>query len=80
MLYCLFIPSYFCKYAILCIHIVSLRSHHLCRKGICVVLMVMFVVALLYNSRQVTSTGFYWFPWVFPVLSNISQLSASDSC
>lgn len=35
----------------------SFRSHHLCRNGVCVVLMVMFVVAVLYNSRQVSSHG-----------------------
>lgn len=51
------------------VHVVSLRSHHLCRRGICVVLMVMFVVALLYNSRQVSSTE-------FPALFNSSQLAS----
>ena len=36
--------------------VVSIRSHPLCRRGVCVVLMVMFVVAVVYNSRQVSST------------------------
>ncbi|KAG7232299.1 hypothetical protein INR49_009057 [Caranx melampygus] len=39
------------------------RTHHLCRKGVCVVLMAMFVGAVLYNSTHVSSTGsagFYW--------------------
>ncbi|KAL7369837.1 hypothetical protein ABVT39_010067 [Epinephelus coioides] len=39
------------------------RSHHLCRKGICVVLMVMFVVAVLYNSRQLEATARLDFLW-----------------
>ncbi|XP_067357091.1 adenylate cyclase type 8 isoform X1 [Channa argus] len=39
------------------------RSHHLCRKGVCVVLMVMFVVAVLYNSRQLEATARLDFLW-----------------
>ncbi|XP_073351647.1 adenylate cyclase type 8-like [Pagrus major] len=39
------------------------RSHPLCRKGVCVVLMVMFVVAVLYNSRQVEATARLDFLW-----------------
>uniref|UniRef100_A0A3B4XRT8 adenylate cyclase n=1 Tax=Seriola lalandi dorsalis TaxID=1841481 RepID=A0A3B4XRT8_SERLL len=35
-------------------------NHHLCRKGVCVVLMVMFIGAVLYNSRHVSPTGFCW--------------------
>lgn len=42
---------------------VVVRSHHLCRNGVCVVLMLMFVVVVLFNSRQVDSvkhaTSFY---------------------
>lgn len=52
----------------------SLRSHHLCRNGVCVVLMVMFVVAVLYNSRQVSSHG-------SPLFSITTQSpGASGSC
>ncbi|XP_075871280.1 adenylate cyclase type 8-like isoform X2 [Nelusetta ayraudi] len=39
------------------------RSHHLCRNGVCVVLMVMFVVAVLYNSRQLEATARLDFLW-----------------
>ncbi|XP_026219775.1 adenylate cyclase type 8 [Anabas testudineus] len=39
------------------------RSHYLCRKGVCVVLMVMFVVAVLYNSRQLEATARLDFLW-----------------
>ncbi|XP_026157066.1 adenylate cyclase type 8 [Mastacembelus armatus] len=39
------------------------RSHHLCRKGVCVILMVMFVVAVLYNSRQLEATARLDFLW-----------------
>ncbi|XP_028998169.1 adenylate cyclase type 8 isoform X2 [Betta splendens] len=39
------------------------RSHHLCRKGVCVVLMVMFVIAVLYNSRQLEATARLDFLW-----------------
>ncbi|KAM7365855.1 hypothetical protein PAMP_016750 [Pampus punctatissimus] len=39
------------------------RSHDLCRKGICVVLMVMFVVAVLYNSWQLEATARLDFLW-----------------
>ncbi|XP_051282970.1 adenylate cyclase type 8 [Dicentrarchus labrax] len=39
------------------------RSHHLCKKGICVVLMVMFVVAVLYNSRHLEATARLDFLW-----------------
>ncbi|XP_070787019.1 adenylate cyclase type 8 [Enoplosus armatus] len=39
------------------------RSHHLCRRGVCVVLMVMFVVAVLYNSRQLEATARLDFLW-----------------
>uniref|UniRef100_A0A3Q3N1K4 adenylate cyclase n=1 Tax=Mastacembelus armatus TaxID=205130 RepID=A0A3Q3N1K4_9TELE len=42
---------------------VCLRSHHLCRKGVCVILMVMFVVAVLYNSRQLEATARLDFLW-----------------
>ncbi|XP_045907833.1 adenylate cyclase type 8 [Micropterus dolomieu] len=39
------------------------RSHNLCKKGVCVVLMVMFVVAVLYNSRQLEATARLDFLW-----------------
>ncbi|XP_041638286.1 adenylate cyclase type 8-like [Cheilinus undulatus] len=39
------------------------RSHHLCRNGVCVVLMVMFMVVLLYNSRQLEATARLDFLW-----------------
>ncbi|CAJ1087427.1 adenylate cyclase type 8-like [Xyrichtys novacula] len=39
------------------------RSHHLCRNGVCVVLMVMFVVVVLYNSRQLEATARLDFLW-----------------
>ncbi|XP_071335672.1 adenylate cyclase type 8 isoform X2 [Trachinotus anak] len=39
------------------------RSHHLCRKGVCVVLMVMFVGAVLYNSRHLEATARLDFLW-----------------
>ncbi|XP_070813762.1 adenylate cyclase type 8 [Chaetodon trifascialis] len=39
------------------------RSHHLCEKGVCVVLMVMFGVAVLYNSRQLEATARLDFLW-----------------
>ncbi|XP_035533834.1 adenylate cyclase type 8-like [Morone saxatilis] len=39
------------------------RSHHLCKKGVCVVLMVMFVVAVLYNSRHLEATARLDFLW-----------------
>lgn len=37
------------------VYVVPLRSHQLCTKGICVILMLMFVTAVLYNSRTVSS-------------------------
>ncbi|XP_042260130.1 adenylate cyclase type 8-like isoform X1 [Thunnus maccoyii] len=39
------------------------RSHHLCRRGVCIVLMVMFVVAVLYNGRQLEATARLDFLW-----------------
>ncbi|XP_013771101.1 adenylate cyclase type 8 [Pundamilia nyererei] len=39
------------------------RSHHLCRNGVCVVLMLMFVVAVLFNSRQLEATARLDFLW-----------------
>ncbi|XP_039462292.1 adenylate cyclase type 8-like [Oreochromis aureus] len=39
------------------------RSHHLCRNGVCVVLMVMFVVVVLFNSRQLEATARLDFLW-----------------
>ncbi|XP_035006005.1 adenylate cyclase type 8 [Hippoglossus stenolepis] len=39
------------------------RSHHLCKNGVCVVLMVMFVFAVLYNSRQLEATARLDFLW-----------------
>ncbi|XP_062270805.1 adenylate cyclase type 8-like [Scomber scombrus] len=39
------------------------RSHNLCRKGVCVVLMVMFVAVVLYNSRQLEATARLDFLW-----------------
>ncbi|XP_074520625.1 adenylate cyclase type 8 [Halichoeres trimaculatus] len=39
------------------------RSHHLCRNGVCVVLMVMFVAVVLYNSRQLEATARLDFLW-----------------
>ncbi|XP_047432127.1 adenylate cyclase type 8-like isoform X2 [Mugil cephalus] len=39
------------------------RSHQLCGRGACVVLMVMFVVAVLYNSRQLEATARLDFLW-----------------
>ncbi|KAM3585695.1 uncharacterized protein V6R79_024735 [Siganus canaliculatus] len=39
------------------------RSNHLCRGGVCVVLMLMFVVAVLYNSRQLEATARLDFLW-----------------
>ncbi|KAM7375599.1 hypothetical protein PAMA_014619 [Pampus argenteus] len=39
------------------------RSHDLCRKGVCVVVMVMFVVAVLYNSWQLEATARLDFLW-----------------
>ncbi|XP_037552347.1 adenylate cyclase type 8 [Nematolebias whitei] len=38
-------------------------SHHLCRRGACLFLMVMFVVAVLYNSRQLEATARLDFLW-----------------
>ncbi|XP_056226655.1 adenylate cyclase type 8 isoform X1 [Seriola aureovittata] len=39
------------------------RNHHLCRKGVCVVLMVMFIGAVLYNSRHLEATARLDFLW-----------------
>ncbi|XP_060888682.1 adenylate cyclase type 8-like isoform X2 [Labrus mixtus] len=39
------------------------RSHHLCRNGVCAVLMVMFLVVVLYNSRQLEATARLDFLW-----------------
>ncbi|KAM9327671.1 adenylate cyclase type 8-like [Pholidichthys leucotaenia] len=39
------------------------RSHQLCRRGVCVVLMVIFVVAVLFNSRQLEATARLDFLW-----------------
>ncbi|XP_054864248.1 adenylate cyclase type 8-like isoform X2 [Amphiprion ocellaris] len=39
------------------------RSHQLCRKGVCVVLMVMFVVAVLYNGWKLEATARLDFLW-----------------
>uniref|UniRef100_UPI003AB02961 adenylate cyclase type 8-like n=1 Tax=Centroberyx gerrardi TaxID=166262 RepID=UPI003AB02961 len=39
------------------------RSHQLWRKGVCVVLMAMFVVAVVYNSRQLEATARLDFLW-----------------
>ncbi|XP_035767704.1 adenylate cyclase type 8-like [Neolamprologus brichardi] len=39
------------------------RSHHLCRNGVCVVLMLMFVVVVLFNSRQLEATARLDFLW-----------------
>uniref|UniRef100_A0A665U294 adenylate cyclase n=1 Tax=Echeneis naucrates TaxID=173247 RepID=A0A665U294_ECHNA len=39
------------------------RTQQLCRKGVCVVLMVMFVGAVLYNSRHLEATARLDFLW-----------------
>ncbi|XP_069377112.1 adenylate cyclase type 8-like isoform X2 [Paralichthys olivaceus] len=39
------------------------RSDHLCKNGVCVVVMVMFVFAVLYNSRQLEATARLDFLW-----------------
>ncbi|XP_041834302.1 adenylate cyclase type 8-like isoform X2 [Melanotaenia boesemani] len=38
-------------------------SHHLCRRGVCVVLLVMFVAVVLYNSRQLEAMARLDFLW-----------------
>ncbi|XP_023817915.1 adenylate cyclase type 8-like isoform X3 [Oryzias latipes] len=40
-----------------------LSSHHLCRRGVCIILMAIFVVAVLYNSRQLEITARLDFLW-----------------
>ncbi|XP_063322510.1 adenylate cyclase type 8 [Pelmatolapia mariae] len=51
-------------FAALYTHIIeNYRSHHLCRNGVCVVLMVMFVVVVLFNSRQLEATARLDFLW-----------------
>ncbi|KAL3999871.1 cAMP-dependent protein kinase regulator [Sarotherodon galilaeus] len=44
-------------------HVPVFLSHHLCRNGVCVVLMVMFVVVVLFNSRQLEATARLDFLW-----------------
>ncbi|XP_028319474.1 adenylate cyclase type 8-like isoform X2 [Gouania willdenowi] len=39
------------------------RSHHLCQRGVCIVVLVMFVMAVLYNSRQLEATARLDFLW-----------------
>uniref|UniRef100_H3CM90 adenylate cyclase n=1 Tax=Tetraodon nigroviridis TaxID=99883 RepID=H3CM90_TETNG len=41
----------------------SLRSHQLCSQGICVILMLMFVTAVLYNSRTLEAMARLDFLW-----------------
>nr|XP_054591183.1 adenylate cyclase type 8 [Nothobranchius furzeri] len=38
-------------------------SYHLCRRGVCLVVMGMFIVAVLYNSRQLEATARLDFLW-----------------
>ncbi|KAF6734929.1 Adenylate cyclase type 8 [Oryzias melastigma] len=40
-----------------------LNSHHLCKRGVCIILMAIFVVAVLYNSRQLEATARLDFLW-----------------
>ncbi|XP_059183503.1 adenylate cyclase type 8-like [Centropristis striata] len=59
------------------------RSHHLCKKGVCVVLMVMFVVAVLYNSRQLEATARLDFLWRLQArkeVEDMKELQEHNEC
>ncbi|XP_029942314.1 adenylate cyclase type 8-like [Salarias fasciatus] len=59
------------------------RSHHLCRRGVCVVLMLMFMMAVLYNSRQLEATARLDFLWRLQArkeVEDMKELQEHNEC
>ncbi|KAM9835986.1 adenylate cyclase type 8-like [Aulostomus maculatus] len=59
------------------------RSHHLCGRGFCVVLMVMFVGAVLYNSWQLEATArldFLWHLQARKEVEDMRELREHNEC
>ncbi|XP_068612677.1 adenylate cyclase type 8 [Brachionichthys hirsutus] len=59
------------------------RGRNLCRKGVCVALMVMFAVAVLYNSRQLEATARLDFLWRLQArkeVEDMKELRENNEC
>ncbi|XP_028254870.1 adenylate cyclase type 8-like [Parambassis ranga] len=59
------------------------RSQQLCRRGVCVVLMLMFLMAVLYNSRQMEATvrlDFLWRLQARREVEDMKELREHNEC